>query len=665
GLDIDFTSEDKIKGGSSPDAPSLCPAPLVYILNSAGCLVVYSVVDLTSSRREVSCPSMTKAEVLPGLSGSAKTTPKPSASTMKVEAVKKSAPPAVKSPAPAPNTFKMPSAPVGGWNCETCMIHNKDEATQCAACETKRVGAVAAPKPSLFDAKPAATTSAIASGFKMPSAPVGGWTCDICMIHNKDDATQCAACETKRVGASAVPKPSLFDSKPAASGGFKMPSAPVGGWDCEVCMIHNTDDVTQCAACETKRVGAVAAPKPSLFEVKAPAAIPSGGFTFGGALGGTGSGSATPASTSMTGGFSFGAAAKESSSPAPLKSAFGTTSAFGVTSAFGTKAPVTGGFSFTPAKDSPTPPPAGTTVFGVTAPVSGGFSVTPKKDDPPPADTTAFGVKPPVTGGFSFTPKKIDETAPTIAGTGTGGFSFVTKTDSPAPSASASGFGGFTFAAKKEDAPNVPATNTGGFSFKPDTAAAPVLGAPAPAALQGGFTFATKKDDSSTKEPATGTGGFSFIASKDTPATVTGFGFGGSTSATGGFSFSQPKVSIPAGGFSFKPAEAAPSVTKAANSGLQWTCDVCLVKNDDSKTQCLSCETKRPADAVASAPVPFPGSLAGSTSAAVPVKEEKKSAEIPKRDPSPVKAATPAVTAKKESAPWPEVCNLENQICFY
>ncbi|KAJ3130751.1 hypothetical protein HK100_007553 [Physocladia obscura] len=65
GLDIDFHSKDKIKS-QHPDLPDLCPAPLVYVLNNVGSLLVYAVVDDTSSERNVSCASMCEAEKLPG-----------------------------------------------------------------------------------------------------------------------------------------------------------------------------------------------------------------------------------------------------------------------------------------------------------------------------------------------------------------------------------------------------------------------------------------------------------------------------------------------------------------------------------------------------------------------------------------------------------------------
>ncbi|KAJ3064525.1 hypothetical protein HDU99_004437, partial [Rhizoclosmatium hyalinum] len=58
GLDIDFTSSDKIKA-SSPDQPDLPPCPLLYVLNTAGCLLVYQMVDKKSGERESSCPQMT------------------------------------------------------------------------------------------------------------------------------------------------------------------------------------------------------------------------------------------------------------------------------------------------------------------------------------------------------------------------------------------------------------------------------------------------------------------------------------------------------------------------------------------------------------------------------------------------------------------------------
>ena len=123
-----------------------------------------------------------------------------------------------------------------------------------------------------------------AAGMKKPVDPEGTWECPSCMVKNKPDATQCIACETDKPGAKksddlkTVPtfgsnklgisfgKPSSSkptdSSTPSTSGfnwaaaGMKKPVDPEGTWECPSCMVKNKPDATQCIACETDKPGA-------------------------------------------------------------------------------------------------------------------------------------------------------------------------------------------------------------------------------------------------------------------------------------------------------------------------------------------------------------------------------------------------------------------------
>ncbi|KAI9341893.1 hypothetical protein BDR26DRAFT_290753 [Obelidium mucronatum] len=66
GLDIDFTSDVKVKGPSL-DSPDFCPMPVLFVLTTAGHLLAYNIVDLISGGRETSCSNMSKAEALEGV----------------------------------------------------------------------------------------------------------------------------------------------------------------------------------------------------------------------------------------------------------------------------------------------------------------------------------------------------------------------------------------------------------------------------------------------------------------------------------------------------------------------------------------------------------------------------------------------------------------------
>ncbi|KAG4091090.1 hypothetical protein H8356DRAFT_611250 [Neocallimastix lanati (nom. inval.)] len=203
--------------------------------------------------------------------------------------------------------MKKPVDPEGTWECPSCMVKNKPDATQCIACETDKPGAkksddlktvptfgsnklgISFGKPSSSKPTDSSTPSTsgfnwAAAGMKKPVDPEGTWECPSCMVKNKPDATQCIACETDKPGAKksddlkTVPtfgsnklgisfgKPSSSkptdSSTPSTSGfnwaaaGMKKPVDPEGTWECPSCMVKNKPDATQCIACETDKPGA-------------------------------------------------------------------------------------------------------------------------------------------------------------------------------------------------------------------------------------------------------------------------------------------------------------------------------------------------------------------------------------------------------------------------
>ncbi|KAJ3069210.1 hypothetical protein HDU98_007720 [Podochytrium sp. JEL0797] len=308
GLGIDFVSQERVKS-RFPDQPSLCPAPLLYVLTSAGYLVVYNLVEAGTAGREVACPAMrTSVENLEVVAASA-SKPTQKQNSLKIDPEKSPAPAFKWGFAPGPDAATPPAAPAFGF------------ATGIAASVS-----FGAPPPASsaagFSFKPTETAKPSAPAPK--SSSVAKWVCDTCMVPNEDSATQCVACETKRVGGATSAKPSLFgDAKPASAGGFSFapsakPAASAPGgfsfrpaetaapaakstsgakWVCDTCMVPNEDSATQCVACETKRVGGAAPAKPSLFgnSIGNEPTSGSGGFSF------TAPKNAAP----VVGGFSF------------------------------------------------------------------------------------------------------------------------------------------------------------------------------------------------------------------------------------------------------------------------------------------------------------------------------------------------------------------------
>ncbi|KAI8914257.1 hypothetical protein EDD86DRAFT_216495 [Gorgonomyces haynaldii] len=151
-----------------------------------------------------------------------------------------------------------------GWTCSVCMVDNKAEATACISCETPNPSAPAAekPAPSGFQPPAAPATGGFnwgAAGFTQ--AKKAGWTCSVCMVDNKAEATACISCETPNPSAPAAEKPAPSGFQPPAApatGGFNwgaagFTQAKKAGWTCSVCMVDNKAEATACISCETPK----------------------------------------------------------------------------------------------------------------------------------------------------------------------------------------------------------------------------------------------------------------------------------------------------------------------------------------------------------------------------------------------------------------------------
>ncbi|XP_063435326.1 nuclear pore complex protein Nup153-like isoform X1 [Mytilus trossulus] len=128
----------------------------------------------------------------------------------------------------APKNDSLAKFAVKGWTCDICLVGNKDDSDKCVACTSPRPGA-----------KTLATKNDSLTKFA-----VKGWTCDICLVGNKDDSDKCVACTSPRPGAkTSVPKNDSF-AKFAGK-----------GWTCNVCLVSNKDDAEKCVACAEAKPG--------------------------------------------------------------------------------------------------------------------------------------------------------------------------------------------------------------------------------------------------------------------------------------------------------------------------------------------------------------------------------------------------------------------------
>nr|XP_042716456.1 nuclear pore complex protein Nup153 isoform X10 [Chrysemys picta bellii] len=177
----------------------------------------------------------------------------------------------VKSTAPATGTLgfgdKFKTA-AGTWDCDTCLVQNKPEATKCVACETPKPGTGVKPALTLpvvtentitVTSSPSCTETTVTLGFGDKfKKPKGSWDCTVCLVSNKAEDSKCVACQCERPGGSVPVTSSSTSSFSAPSGGFlglDKFKKPEGSWDCETCLVQNKAEATKCIACENAKPG--------------------------------------------------------------------------------------------------------------------------------------------------------------------------------------------------------------------------------------------------------------------------------------------------------------------------------------------------------------------------------------------------------------------------
>ncbi|XP_020805110.1 nuclear pore complex protein Nup153 isoform X2 [Drosophila serrata] len=153
--------------------------------------------------------------------------------------------------APAPTLFEQFKKSSKEWDCDVCMVRNKIEASKCVACETPKPGAAKA----AAQAAPSSLAPIVPIGagfgdrFKKSSS---AWECDSCMVTNKEEDSKCIACTTPRMAA----KPTKINNFPltTASGvGFGDAFKPkTGQWECKTCMLMNQPTAVECVACQSE-----------------------------------------------------------------------------------------------------------------------------------------------------------------------------------------------------------------------------------------------------------------------------------------------------------------------------------------------------------------------------------------------------------------------------
>ncbi|NWZ83734.1 NU153 protein, partial [Poecile atricapillus] len=471
---------------------------------------------------------------------------------------------------PAPNT----------WDCDTCMVQNKPEATKCIACDTPKPGTGVMPAltmPMVTDNSVTVTSTTSSTGttvtlgfgdkFKQPK---GSWNCSVCLVQNKAEDSKCVACQSEKPGFSVPVTSSSVSAFSASSGGFldlDKFKKPEGSWVCEVCLVQNKAEATKCIACQIAKPGTKAELKGfGTATVSTNAAAPS--FTFGVPS----SSSESSQTLGSTGNFKFGE-----------QSSF----KFGIASESASSSTVTGGFKF--------PTASGNFKFGVSS--SDSKSEDSKKESK--SNSFTFGLpstssQAPSTFQFGTTSlgQQEKKEEPVL-----GGFGFATSsTSSIATNETKTGVGGFTFGAMAEKEAASPAlpfkksdekkdetvSTKGGFSFS-SVESAPasqfVLGRTEEkqdsVTSAGPLAFGKKADNEELKaQPIFSSGTADHTKEESTAKPVFNFSFGKpsekeSEQAKAPFAFGAPTSTCDQGAsFSFLSSSSSSTVvpTTSANS---------------------------------------------------------------------------------------------------
>ncbi|XP_050163423.1 nuclear pore complex protein Nup153 isoform X2 [Myiozetetes cayanensis] len=362
---------------------------------------------------------------------------------------------------PAPNT----------WECDTCLVQNKLEATKCIACETPKPGTGVMPAltmPVVTDNSVTVTSSSSSTGttvtlgfgdkFKQPK---GSWNCSVCLVPNKAEDSKCVACQSEKAGSSVPVTSSSVSAFSASSGGFldlDKFKRPEGSWECEVCLVQNKAEATKCAACENAKPGTKAELKGfGTAAVSTNAATPS--FTFGVPS----SSSESSQTLGSTGNFKFGE-----------QSSF----KFGIASESASSNTVTGGFKF--------PTDSGNFKFGVSS--SDSKSEDSKKESK--------------SNNFTFGLPSTTSQAPSTFQFGTTSLGQQEKKEEPV-------LGGFGFGTSSTSSIATSENKTGVSGFTFGTVAEKEVASPA---------LPFKKSDEKKDETVSVKGGFSFSSAESAPA---------------------------------------------------------------------------------------------------------------------------------------------------
>ncbi|XP_063240877.1 mucin-19 [Bacillus rossius redtenbacheri] len=214
-----------------------------------------------------------------------------------------------RSPAGFGARFKLSA---GLWECQACMVRNKDTDASCVACT--------APKPAAEGAKSHDPQTCARPGFGDKFKPAGGtWECSVCLVRNPESSVSCQACTTE--------KPRSKQDK-GQSGGKPAPGPANESktldklWYCTICMACNKPGTKKCSSCDYVNPNSNRSGLQFKFEIPAEASK----FKFGVDKAGDKDGTAAAAAGSVCG-FNFGGSTKTTAAATTFSFGIPTTTA--------------------------------------------------------------------------------------------------------------------------------------------------------------------------------------------------------------------------------------------------------------------------------------------------------------------------------------------------
>ncbi len=179
--------------------------------------------------------------------------------------------------------------PVSSWECEECLVNNKASNDKCVACTAPKPGS-GAKKTGVLQLGSTSGLKFGNAGLKLSAAATtnmfsqlvpttGSWECSVCLVSNKLSDDKCVACSAAKPIPGGNEKPS--NEKPKLFPSLMVSSST--DWTCDTCLLSNKQGAVQCIACSASKPGALLNTG-SKDLTSGPGLSSTGGFKLGGGI---------------------------------------------------------------------------------------------------------------------------------------------------------------------------------------------------------------------------------------------------------------------------------------------------------------------------------------------------------------------------------------------